>query len=109
MDIKPKIAELEDRLQSYLSEMRYSCLEYTAYIIEVGALTVGTDDTGNIILQNKSFPMQFSEEGVKTVLSLTFRNGNNEIEFPKVYGKNEWYSEQVNHLKMTLVELENIL
>lgn len=109
MDIKRTISELEYRLQSYLSEIRYSCLENTPYIIEVGALTVGTDEDGKIITQNKLFPTQFSEKGVKTVSSMTFKNCNNEIVQPKVYCKHEWYSEKVDNLEMTLVELKKLI
>jgi len=109
MNIKKTIAELEKRLQFYLSEMRNSCLDYSHYIIEVGALTVDTDEKGRIIIQNKLFPTQFSEKGVLTILSTTFKNCRNEILAPKVYDKQEWYSEKIEHIEMTLSELKQLI
>ncbi len=108
MDIKKTIAELEERLQSYLSEIRYSCLEYAHYIIEVGALTVGTDEKGKLIMQNKLFPTQFSENEVKTISLITFKNCNNEIVTPKIYNKHEWYREKIETIEMTLNELKKL-
>lgn len=108
MNIKDTIKELKERLQSYLSQIEFPCLEYTPYIVEVGALTVGTDEMGKVITQNKYFPMQFSESAVKTILSMTFKNCFNEIVTPKVYGKQEWYSEQIERLKFTINEFEKL-
>jgi hypothetical protein len=51
MDITKIINDLEERLQSYLSEIECSCLEYTPYIVEVGALTASTSESGRIIIQ----------------------------------------------------------
>ena len=109
MDITAKIAELDERLKSYISEINIPMLEYTPFIVEVGALTVGNDNNGVIIVENKNFPTQFSESAVKTICSMTFRNCNDEIVQPKVYGKHEWYSEKINSLKFTIVELKKLV
>ena len=109
MDIKRTIEELEERLKSYISEIKYPCLEYTPFIVEVGALTVGTDNNGVVIVENKNFPTQFSENAVKTICSLNFRNCNDEIVQPKVYGKHEWYSEKIDNLKFTIEELKKLV
>ena len=109
MDIKKTIEELEERLKSYISEIKFPSLEYTPFIVEVGALTVGTDNNGVVIVENKRFPTQFSDNAVKTILSMTFRNCNDEIVQPKVYGKHEWYSEEIDSLKMTIGELKKIV
>ena len=109
MDIKKSIEELEERLQSYISEIKFPCLEYTPFIVQVGALTVGTDESGVVIIENRKFPMQFSKNAVKTICSLTFRNCNGEIVQPKVFGKCEWYSEQIERLKMTIGEFKKLL
>jgi hypothetical protein len=109
MDIKGKIQEMEQRLKSYIDAISIRSLEYTPFIVEVGALTVGTDDKGVVIVQNKNFPTQFSESAVKTILSMTFRDGKDEIIQPKVYGKHEWYSRQIENIKMTLGELKKLI
>jgi hypothetical protein len=85
MDIKETIKELESSLKSHIDTISIRSLEYTPFIVEVGALTVGTDDKGVVILQNKNFPTQFSEKAVKEICSMTFRNCNDEIVQPKVY------------------------
>jgi hypothetical protein len=53
--------------------------------------------------------MQFSEKGVKTILSKTFTNYRNEIVQPKVYRKNEWYSEQILNLRLALGEFRKLI
>ena len=102
MNIAETVNELEERLNAYLSEMKIEMLEYTPYIVEVGALTVGTDNNGVVILQNKNFPTQFSEKAVKILCSMKFSNGNNELVQPKVYTRHEWYSAQIEHIKSAL-------
>lgn len=84
-------------------------LEHTPFIVEVGALTVGTDNNGIIIMENKNFPTQFSESAIKIICSMTFRNCNNEIVQPKIYAKHEWYSEKIDSLKMTINELKKLI
>ena len=108
MDIKSKIIELEERLKSYISAISIPMLEHTPFIVEVGALTIGTDNNGVVITENKDFPTQFSESEVNTILSMTFRDCNDEIVKPKVYGKNEWYSEKIKSIKFTLKELKKL-
>ncbi|MDR3217602.1 MAG: hypothetical protein LBU22_01250 [Dysgonamonadaceae bacterium] len=109
MDIKKTIEELEERLKSYITAIKYPCLEYTPFIVEVGALTVGTDGNGVVIVENKRYPMQFSEKAVKQICSMTFRNCNDEIVQPKIFSKYEWYSEKTGSLKMTIEELKKIV
>jgi hypothetical protein len=58
MDINGTILELENRLKSYISEINIQILEYCPFIVEVGILTVGTDDNGVVIVENKNFPTQ---------------------------------------------------
>ena len=108
MNIKSKIIELEETLKSYISEISIPILEHTPFIVEVGALTVGTDNNGVVIIENKNFPTQFSENEVNTILSMTFRNCMDEIIKPKVYKKNEWYSKKIESIKFTLEEFKKL-
>ena len=109
MDIKTKIIELEEVLETYIHEISIPILEYATFIVEVGALTVGTDKNGVVTIENKHFPTQFSKNAVNNILSITFRNCNDEVITPKVYGKNEWYSEKIKNLKITIKELKTII
>jgi hypothetical protein len=106
MDIKAKIQELEDRLKDYISTISIRSLEYTPFIVEVGALTVGTDENGVVITENKCFPMQFSEKAVKEICSMTFKDCFDNVVQPKVFSKHEWYSEQIERIQMAINELK---
>jgi hypothetical protein len=105
-DVKNTIQELEQRLKDYISTISIHSLEYTPFIVEVGALTVGTDENGVVILQNKRFPMQFSEKAVKEICSMTFRDCFDNVVQPKVFTKHKWYSEQIERIQMTINELK---
>ena len=83
-------------------------LEYTPFIVEVGALTVGSDDNGVIITENKRFPMQFSEKAVKEICSMTFKDCFDNVVQPKVFSKHEWFSEQIERLKMSINEFKKL-
>jgi len=108
MDIQETIRELEERLKTYIDTISVRSLEYAPFIVEVGALTVGTDENGVVILQNKNFPTQFSEKAVKEICSMKFRDCFDKPVQPKVYGKHEWYSAQINRLKLAISELKKI-
>lgn len=108
-EIKKTIRELEQRLKDYFSTISIRSLEYTPFIIEVGALTVGTDDKGVVIVENKIFPMQFSEKAVKEILTMKFSDCFDKPVQPKVYSKYEWYSEQIRHVKLALEGLKKLV
>ena len=108
MNIKKTIEELKERLQSYISAISVRSLEYAPFIVEVGALTVGTDENSVMILQNKNFPTQFSEKAVKEICSMQFRDCFDKLVQPKVYGKHEWYSEQIKNIEFTLEQLRKL-
>lgn len=106
MDIKSTIKELEERLKVYISTISIRSLEYTSFIVEVGALTVGTDDKGIVITENKRYPMQFSEKAVKEICSMTFKDCFDNVVQPKVFSKHEWYNEQIERIQMTINEIK---
>jgi len=109
MDIKETIKELEERLKAYVATISIHSLEYMPFIVEVGALTVGTGENGVVILQNKNFPTQFSEKAVKEICSMKFRDCFDKPVQPKVYGKHEWYNEQIERLTMTINEFKKLI
>ncbi|MDR1681596.1 MAG: hypothetical protein LBS12_07445 [Prevotellaceae bacterium] len=109
MNIKEKIQELEQRVKDYTQTISVRALEYTPFIVEVGALTVGTDDKGVVIAENKRFPMQFSEKAVKEICSMNFSDCFGNKVQPKVFSKHEWYSEQIEQLKMSINEFKKLL
>lgn len=93
--IKNTIAELRERDKIYSHELELNTLEEANKIVEVGALTVGTDSKGKIIAQNVLYPTQFSQKAVENILTMNWRNGNGERVGPLVYGRNDWYRERL--------------
>lgn len=93
--IKNTIAELRERDKIYSRELELNTLEEANKIVEVGALTVGTDSKGKFIAQNVLYPTQFSQKAVENILTMNWRNGNGERVEPLVYGRNDWYRERL--------------
>jgi ribosomal protein L35AE/L33A len=88
---KKEVRRIRGKVASIHLEISCIDLEYASHLIEVGALTIGKDETGKIIVQNTYFPMQFSKNGIKTILTLTFKDCNSQIIAAKVYGRQDWY------------------
>ncbi len=100
--IKNTIAGLRERDTIYSHELELNILEEANKIVEVGALTVGIDSKGKIIAQNVLYPTQFSQKAVEIILTMNWRNGNEERVEPLVYGRNDWYRERVKMTKDVL-------
>jgi hypothetical protein len=94
--------QLKERLQNYSSVIENTCIDYASYIVEIGALTVGTDEKGKVIAQNVLYPTQFSEKAVAVILSMNSKNGNGENIEPVVFFKNDWYRQRITVIKETL-------
>jgi len=103
---KTEIAkQLNERLQGYSSLLANDITEYASMIVEVGALTVGTEASGKIIPQNVLYPTQFSKSAVDVILSMSWKDGNGKRVIPKVFNRNEWYRERIKVIKETLLLL----
>lgn len=96
------VPELMTVLQEYKNILELDIIEKCDTIIEVGALTVGTDESGKIIAQNVKYPSQFSKKATETIFAMTWINGNGQRILPKAYSRNQWYNEKTNQLKKTL-------
>ncbi len=106
--LKNKIEELRSYAVLYENAITSNMIEKCSFIVEVGALTIGTDDIGKVITQNTNTPAQFSQEAVDEIMTICFKNGNGEKVIPKVYGRNEWYSSRLNMVNETLELLEKM-
>lgn len=71
-----QISELNQRIKDYKDQIEFKFLESNVFIVEVGAMTVSTDETGKITTQNISYPSQFGANAIDKILMLTFRDGN---------------------------------
>src|SRR5665648_72918 len=108
-ELKNKINELRSHIILYKDGITSNVIEKCSLIVEVGALTVGTDDTGRVITQNTNIPTQFSQAAVDEIMNICFKNGGGKIILPKVYGKNEWYRSRLNMVNESLELLENVV
>ncbi len=98
-----QIRELKERAEEYERILSVSTLENAPFIVQVGALTVGVDGTNKTVLQNVPYPTQFTAAAVRQIVNeCKFSNKYGENVKPQVYGKNEWYKEQLESLKMTI-------
>lgn len=94
--------QLSERLKSYNSAIENNSIEYASYIVEVGALTVGTDENGKIVPQNVLYPTQFSKTGVEVIQTMNWKDENGQPITPIVFFKNDWYKEKIKLVKETL-------
>lgn len=95
--------QLNNRLSAYSSCLEHDILEYASMIVEVGALTVGTEENGKVFAQNVLYPTQFSKSAVTEILSMSWKDGNGNEVIPKVFHKNEWYGEKIKTIQETLL------
>jgi len=96
------IDELKAKSEIYQHEVELKVLDNCPFIVEVGALTIETDETGNVITQNTNYPTQFTQKAVDEILSMNFMNGIGEKIIPRVYGRNEWYLTRLNDVNETI-------
>jgi len=100
------VEELKERIKSYTHETELKILENANLIVEIGALTVGTDLNGKVIPQNVLYPTQFTKKAVKAILSMDWRNGKGERIEPVVFNRNDWYRERLKIMNSLLKILE---
>jgi len=55
---------------------------------------VGRNENVKVITQNSNYPTQFTQKVVDEILTMTFKNGNENVVNPKVYSRVEWYEER---------------
>jgi hypothetical protein len=101
------IEELREKSKNYQRHLELKVLDECPFIVEVGALTIGTDETINIITQNTTCPTQFTQKAVDEIIEMNWKNGNGEKVFPIVFGRNDWYGHKLKMMNETLELLEN--
>lgn len=103
------IEELKLQYRNFKDEIAFQVLEKYPFIIEVGALTISTDERGKVITQNSNHPTQFTQKAVDEILTMTFRNGNNEKVKPVVYGRNDWYKSRMKVIEESIELFQSTL
>ncbi len=107
--IQDYLKVLKEKQLVYSQSIELNVLEYCNYIVEVGALTVGTELDGKVIPQNVLCPTLFSKEAVEDIVQLNWKNGNGEKILPVVYKKNDWYREKLNTVEEALEFFESTI
>jgi len=105
-ELNQTIEELKAKVSFYQNEVELRTLDNCPFIVEVGALTVGTDDTGKVITQNINHPTQFTQTAVDEILAMSFQSENDEKIIPKIYGKTEWYRNRLVDISATIKLLQ---
>lgn len=105
---KNKIEKLKSYAILYQNGIKSNMIEKCSFIVEVGALTIGTDDEGNVITHNTITPTQFSQKAVDEIMTIRFQSCSGKKVIPKVYGRNEWYRSRLDMVNETLELLEEI-
>ncbi len=103
------LEELRIKSRNYQDQVEFRVLEKCPFIVQVGALTITTDETGKVITHNTDVPTQFSQKAVDEILTMTFKNGNGEVVIPKVYTRKKWYEERINDLTEIITQFEQLL
>ena len=96
------IEKLSERYKNYQHQVELRVLDNCPFIVQVGALTITTDETGKVITHNSEYPTQFTQKAVDEILTMTFKNGNGEKIEPIVFLRNDWYKERIAIIKETL-------
>lgn len=96
------IKELEKIVDEYIDCTESRVIEFAPFIVQVGSLTVGTDKNGVVIAQNVRYPMQFTKEAVNIILEMSWKDGNNAVIMPKVFGRNDWYLNEIKDLQISI-------
>ncbi len=99
--------KLIELAQEYKNQIELRVLEKCPFIVQVGGLTIATDETGKVVTQNANYPTQFSQKAVNEIMEMTFRDGNGDIVKPKIYTRVEWYRERQNELTKTIELLKS--
>ena len=107
------ILETLERMKTDLlkidAQLEFKIIENSHFIIEVGFLTVSTDENGNVILKNTLLPTQFTKNTIDEIIQIKFKNANNQFVTPIIYSKNDWYLARKQNITETIVSLEQSL
>lgn len=93
------IADLKRKEQIFNEELNFQSIEYCSYIVEVGGLTVNTDEQGNVSLLNTAHPMLYSLKAANEISKFNFICENGVKVFAKIYSRNDWYRSKVKAIR----------
>lgn len=98
---------LKESQSAFSKAINENIIDRCCNIVEVGGLTVGTDENGVIKVQNVQYPMQFTQKAVDLIMEMNWKNGDEERIEPVVYERNEWYKKRVIMIEESIALIEN--
>ncbi len=102
------IAKLQQRANAYERILDTQILEHCNCIVQVGAMTLTTNERREVVPQLTAFPTQFSEESMAIIMGITFHNGKDEVVKAEVFKVREWYRKELISLKDVIGQLLEI-
>lgn len=102
------IAKLSCRAEEYERILDTRILEHCNCIVQVGAMTLTTNERREVVPQLTAFPTQFSEESVAIIMGITFYNGKDEVVKAEVFKAREWYKKELISLNDVIGQLLEI-
>lgn len=106
--LEQTLQELEERALAYERTLSVRMLERCNLIVQVGPMTLTTNERNEVVPQLAKFPTQFSEEGVRTIMGMTFYNGRDEVVKAEVFGVREWYEKELGKVRELIEELGKV-
>jgi len=103
--LEETVRELEARAAEYEKVLDVRMLERCNLIVQVGPMTLTTNERHEVVPQLARFPTQFSEEGVRTIMGMTFYNGKDEVVKAEVFGVRDWYAKEAIKLILLIQNL----
>jgi hypothetical protein len=103
------IAQLQERANAYERILDTQILEHCNCIVQVGAMTLTTNERREVVPQLTAYPTQFSEESVTVIMGITFYNGQDEVVKAEVFKVKDWYSKRLIQLNeaIEILKIEN--
>jgi hypothetical protein len=96
------IADLKRKELIFQEELNFHSIEHCSYIVEVGALTVNTDELGNVLLVNTAQPVQFSLQAANAISNMNFISEGGSKVNEKIYSRNDWHRERIIAIKQVI-------
>ncbi len=102
------VRDLEARALEYEPLLQVNVLYRCNLIVQVGPMTLTTNERNEVVQQLARFPTQFSEDGVHTIMGMTFYNGRDEVVQAEVFGVRDWYAKELGKLRGLIEELRRV-
>lgn len=108
MNIQDIVAKLENKIAEYerILNPEHSSIQKCNWIVEIGPYTAATDENGKVVLANRSYPVQYTEEAAKHIASAKYSDLNGSPVNAQVIHWKDWYQKEFDDAVETLAMLK---